>query len=257
MDPVSDEVKAYEPDRSWKGKLRRRLVRLQARRPLTTAPDRPMVSFSFDDAPLTAATTGAEILEARGLRGTFFVSAALSGTQAPMGLCARAGDYHRLAEAGHEIACHTHSHLDCGQATGREALIDVARNERVLQAWGLEAPRTFAYPYGDVAKGPKAALSSRFSILRALHPGVIVRGSDLNQAPAVGVEGAAGEETARRWLDIARKRCGWLILYTHDVREDASPWGCTPAVWAGLVDAAIAEGFDIVTVEDGARRLGL
>ena len=108
---------AYHADASLKGKLRRRVARLAHRRPLVIAPDRPMLSFSFDDAPLTAATTGARLLEARGLRGTYYVSAGLSGQDAPMGVCAGADDYRRLAEAGHEIACHTFSHLDCGRAS--------------------------------------------------------------------------------------------------------------------------------------------
>ena len=45
------DIPAYSADRSLKGKLRRRLVRLAERRPAKRAPDRPMVSFSFDDAP--------------------------------------------------------------------------------------------------------------------------------------------------------------------------------------------------------------
>ncbi|WP_374570854.1 polysaccharide deacetylase family protein [Phenylobacterium sp.] len=248
---------AYQPDRSLRGKLRRRLVRLQHRRPLARGPDRPMVSFAFDDAPLTAAQAGARILEARGARGCYFVSAGLAGTHAPMGVCARAEDYRALAAAGHEIACHTFSHLDCGKALAAEAAADVSRNALAMTAWGVAAPRTFAYPYGDVAAGPKQALAGRFSILRALHPGVIERGSDLNQAPAVGVEGEHGEATALRWLAEALKRRAWLILYTHDVRPDPSPWGCTPQTLERLVDKAKADGFDIVTVEEGARRLGL
>ena len=48
-------VEAYEPDRSLKGKLRRRLVRLAHRRPARVRLERPMVTFSFDDAPVTAA----------------------------------------------------------------------------------------------------------------------------------------------------------------------------------------------------------
>jgi len=248
---------AYQPDRSLKGKLRRRLVRLAHRRPLAAAPERPMVSFAFDDAPLTAARAGAAVLEARGVRGCYFVSAGLAGREAPMGVCADAADYRALAEAGHEIACHTFSHLDCGKAPGAAAASDVTRNAEALAAWGLPAPTTFAYPYGDVGFGPKAALGDRFALLRALHPGVIERGCDLNQAPAVGVEGENGEATARRWLAEARERRAWVILFTHDVRPDPSPWGCTPQALERLVDEAVADGFEVVTVAEGARRLGL
>jgi peptidoglycan/xylan/chitin deacetylase (PgdA/CDA1 family) len=131
---------AYQPDRSLKGKLRRRAARLVHRRPLAAGPARPMISFTFDDAPATAVHAGAQALEARGLHGTFYVAAGLAGGEAPMGVCAGGDDYRRLAQAGHEIACHTFSHLDCGQATGPQALADVAANAEALAAWGAPAP---------------------------------------------------------------------------------------------------------------------
>jgi peptidoglycan/xylan/chitin deacetylase (PgdA/CDA1 family) len=248
---------AYQPDRSLRGKLRRRLVRLSHRRPLSRAPGRPMLSFSFDDAPLTAATDGAALLEARGLRGTYYVSGGLAGTQAPMGICAKGDDYRRLAQAGHEIACHTFSHLDCGQAPGDQALADVEYNAQALADWGLQAPASFAYPYGDVSTGPKQALASRFSTMRALHHGVIEMGTDLNQTPAVGIEGPDGEAVAGRWMETALSRRAWLILYTHDVSDEPSPWGCTPRVLSALIDDALVAGFEVTTVAQGARALGL
>ena len=248
---------AYSADRSLKGKLRRRLVRLVHRRPLARAPERPMISFTFDDAPLTSAVAGAALLEIRGLAGTYYVSAGLAGAEAPMGVCAEAVDYRRLAKAGHEIACHTYSHLDCGQAKGAAARADVVRNIEALAAWGIEEVVSFAYPYGDVAGGPKKALASRYTTLRALHHGLIEKGCDLNQVPAVGIEGPDGEAVARRWMAQAKARKAWLILYTHDVRPDPSPWGCTPEVLARLIDQAKDDGFDVVTVREAARRLGV
>ena len=248
---------AYQPDRSLAGKLRRRLVRIMARRPLATQPPGPMLSISFDDAPLTAAVAGAALLEVRGLAGTYYVSAGLCGTEAPMGRCAEPVDYQRLARAGHEIACHTASHLDCGQASGKRALADVEENARAFAGWNLPPPTSFAYPYGDVASGPKQALASRYSTLRALHHGVIAKGTDLNQTPAVGIEGPDGEAVARRWLNQAKVQQAWLILYTHDVAPEPSQWGCTPDALARLLDQAVLEGFQIVTVAEGARRLGI
>lgn len=250
-------AEAYSADSSLKGKLRRRLVRLINTRPLATAPTRPMVSFTFDDAPLTSAVAGAALLETRGMAGTYYVSAGLAGTEAPMGVCADPVDYQRLARAGHEIACHTYSHLDCGQASGEAALADVARNAEAVASWNLGEMVSFAYPYGDVAGGPKRALAKRFSTLRALHHGLVEKGADLNQLPAVGIEGPEGETVARKWLAEAKARSAWLILYTHDVRPDPSPWGCTPEVLARLLDQAVADGFDVVTVREGARRLGI
>ncbi len=249
-------VEAYKPDRSLKGKLRRRLVRLAHRRPARVELDRPMVTFSFDDAPVTAAQAGAAILEQRGLTGTFFFAAQLADRDGPMGRFAGEAEVRRLVEAGHEIACHTYSHLDCGQAAGAQILADVARNADALARWGSPAAMTFAYPYGDVSGSAKAALAPRYSLLRALHHGLIETGADLNQAPAVGIEGDEGEDVARRWLARAARRKAWLILYTHDVAPAPSAWGCSPGVLARLVDAAAALGFDVVTAAEGAGRIG-
>ena len=247
---------AYQADPSLKGKLKRRVARVVHRRPLRTAPDRPMISFTFDDAPVSATRAGAEVLEARGLRATYYVSAGLSGTEVPMGVCAVADDYRRVAAAGHEIACHTWSHLDCGRASAATADADVTRILATLEAWGLGPIESFAYPYGDVSAGPKGVLKGRFSNLRGLHHGVIEQGTDLNQTPSVGIEGPPGPALARRWMAQALKRKAWLVLYTHDVGPEPSFWGCTPQVLGELVDEAVAAGFEVLTVRDAMRRLG-
>ncbi len=72
----------------------------------------------------------------------------------------------------------------------------------------------------------------------------------------MGIEGPNGEAVARGWLTRALAERAWLILYTHDVRPDPSPFGCTPAALERLVDAAIAGGAEVVTVAEGLRRIG-
>lgn len=246
----------YTADRSPYGKLRRRWSRLVHRRPAVAGPARPMISFAFDDAPVSAARDGAPILTSMGVHGSFYVCAGLAGTEGPMGPYTERRDVEALVEAGHEIGCHTYGHLDCGQAAADDVRATAAKNRQALAAWGAPAPTTFAYPYGDVAPAAKAALSRDYSGLRAIHPGLVEAGSDLNQLPAVGIEGEHGEAVARRWMDRAAARGAWLILYTHDVREGASPWGCTPRALARLADRALEAGFEAVTVAEGVRRLG-
>jgi peptidoglycan/xylan/chitin deacetylase (PgdA/CDA1 family) len=246
---------AYHADGSWRAKLRRRAVRLASRHP-ARQPRRPMLSFAFDDAPASATETGAEILERRGLRGTFYIAAALAGTDAATGRMAEAQAVQGLAAAGHEIGCHTYSHLDCGQATAQDAVEDVALNAETLARWGLPRPTTFSYPFGDVAPATKRALAGRFRLMRALHHGFVTAGCDLNQTPAVGVEGPGGEALAMRWLDRLADRPAWLILTTHDVVDEPSPWGCTPAALERLADVALASGIEVVTVAEGAARVG-
>ncbi|MDR3509366.1 MAG: polysaccharide deacetylase family protein [Caulobacteraceae bacterium] len=246
---------AYSADRSLRGKLRRRLVRGLARRPARLNLDRPMVTFTFDDAPDTAVTNGAKVLEAHGARGSYYVSTSLAGGEGPMGRYATREALMAVAARGHELACHTANHLDCGQARAAQILAEVDANAEAFKAWGAAPATQFAYPYGDVSLDAKRALGGRFKILRALHKGLIETGTDLNQAPAIGIEGARGEDMALRWLKRARDRKAWLLLYTHDVCETPSPWGSTPQVLGALIEAAKSMDFEIVTLSEGSRRL--
>ncbi|MHB8284893.1 MAG: polysaccharide deacetylase family protein [Caulobacteraceae bacterium] len=245
----------YRPDMSLKGKLRRRFVRLQHRRPARGRLTRTMVSFAFDDAPASALTVGGAILESFGKRGTYFISAGLSGTSGHMGPYGTQAQVMAAADAGHEIACHTYSHLDCAQASGEVVAQDIARNSATLMAWGAPEPTTFAYPFGDVAPAAKAAAGQRFALSRALHRGVINTGSDLNQAPAIGIEGEGGERLGLRWLQKAHDQLGWVILFTHGVEADHTPFGATAAGFERLVGEAVARDYDIVTIAEGVRRL--
>ena len=253
---VIDLGEGYAPDRSLKGKVRRRLTRLQHRRPASRISGAPMVTFSFDDAPASAFEVGAPILEARGVRGTFFVACGLAGRVGRAGLYAEADAMRRAHAAGHEIACHTFAHMDCGQAGAETIQADLDRNRKRLEAWGLPAPRTFAYPFGDVSAQAKREIDRRFALSRGVHRGLIRPGADLNQAPAVGVEGVGGEALARAWLARLAAQGGWLILFTHGVTPSPEPFGASADGLARLVDEALARGFEPVTAAEGARRFG-
>ena len=154
---------AYEADRSLRGKLRRRYSRLIHRRPLTLPEGRPMITFGFDDVPATAVSNGAAVLEDAGVRGTFYVCAGLEGQTGPMGAYGGASETERLLDAGHEVACHTFSHLDCGQAGAAAIAEDVRRNGEALAALGRPAgsgppPRVAAIALNTaLLDGPAAA----------------------------------------------------------------------------------------------------
>src|SRR4030088_3172920 len=70
----------------------------------------PMVSFTFDDAPKSAATIGAPILEEYDARGTFYISGGLVDKWSGNWTGVSADDILGLHHRGHELACHTFSH---------------------------------------------------------------------------------------------------------------------------------------------------
>lgn len=86
----------------------------------------PMVSFTFDDIPKSAATTGADLLEQYRAHGTFYIAGGLVDRPSPYWLPASDGDLVALHRGGHELACHTFSHtracdLDAGRNWRRHA----------------------------------------------------------------------------------------------------------------------------------------
>ena len=77
-------------------------------------------------------------------------------------------------------------------------------------------------------------------------------------AAAKDLQAAIAEFTKAPSADgLTKARKAWLILYTHDVAEEPSQWGCTTGALERLIDRAKADGFDVVTVAEGARRIGL
>jgi peptidoglycan/xylan/chitin deacetylase (PgdA/CDA1 family) len=249
-------VAPYSADRSLRGKLRRRLARLSQPRNVNFRLERPMLSVTFDDAALSAAVDGARILEEAGARGTYFVAAGLCGRQEPIGPCLGEADIRRLVASGHEIGCHTLTHLDCGSADADRIERDVDCNQALLQTYGAPPSQTFSYPYGEVSATARRALAGKYRAMRALQPGISATSVDLNQLPAVGIEGHGGEDIAAVWIERAARKNAWLVLYTHDVRREPSPWGCTPQALEKLVAHAIGLGFEIQTVARALDRIG-
>jgi peptidoglycan/xylan/chitin deacetylase (PgdA/CDA1 family) len=95
---------------NFRARLSNRLARHLFAAPLQLKSSQPMVSFTFDDIPLSAATVGAPMLEGYGGRGTFYIAGGLvsqpnNGDNGidPDGIV-------KLRRSGHEIACHTFSH---------------------------------------------------------------------------------------------------------------------------------------------------
>lgn len=252
---MTDATWVYAPTETLFDKVRRKVSRFVERRPARLAFDRPTLSISFDDAPVSAVRAGAKILEAAGVRGTFYISAGLCGRDSPMGPYAGIDEVLRVAAAGHEIGCHTFSHLDCGRSHADVIACDVGLNATTLGEHALSL-ETFAYPYGEISPTAKRVLGERFRALRTVNAGMVAGDADLAGLPGVGIEGPGGEAKARTWIDKAKSRNGWVILYSHDVRDDPSEWGCTPKGLEGLIKDALADGFRILPVKD-ALALGL
>lgn len=233
-----------------------RLARHTARYPAEMTSDRPMVTFTFDDFPKSAATTGAQILESRGVRGSFFATASYMGKVIDGVRQFDDEDIGRLATAGHEIGCHTARHRRLTDLKAAAIEAEFRDNAALMEAAGPPERRlTMAYPYGDVSPRVKRIASHRYDACRGVWAGLNEGRFDRMLLKCVCLEPhVLAQKSAADWIDMAVERSAWLIFLTHDISNAPTDFGITPAALESAVDHACNMGADVLPLSDALAR---
>ena len=235
----------------------RRLARAVPFRPFRLALERPVVSFSFDDFPLSAADNAAPLLEAHNARGTFYFADRLAGDFENGQLIAGPDVAANLARNRHEIGGHTSNHINVQRVAPDQLIADVAANTSAIAALSGQAPTSFAYPFGVVSLNAKRLLAPRFAGLRGIQPGINRGWIDLAHLHAQELYDVSGDlDSIGLLLDGLQRNGGWLIFYTHDVRPDPSPIGCSPARFGAVLDMVRRRDLAIETVAETLHQIG-
>jgi peptidoglycan/xylan/chitin deacetylase (PgdA/CDA1 family) len=211
---------------------------------------RAIVSFTFDDFPRSAVANGAGLLQDHGARGTFYMTGSYCGRVVDGIPQFDTEDLAALAAAGHEIGCHTFTHLRVSKlsavALNREIDLNAAFATRHLP--GIEL-RTFAYPFGDVSFAATIRLQTRFAGCRGIEAGLNAGSVDLGRLRSVRLyDRVIGPEEVSNVIKQAVIRAAWLIFYTHDVSRTPSSFGCTPSLLEHALKSAISAGAEISPV---------
>ena len=217
--------------------------------------DVPMVSFTFDDAPASAGLIGAQGLEEAGGRGTYYIASGLIGREDRGRALVDRLAIRELHLRGHEIGLHGHAHRPAGSFSAQGFHDDLRKNREWLEAIdeGIR-PTNFAYPYGLVAFARKRQLYRLVSSSRSIAPGVMAGNFDPQFLRCVELaDERLTPETLGVYLDAAVKAHGWLIFCAHEITEQPTGWGCTPALFRRALDGAALRGVKIVTVAEGLR----
>ncbi|WP_295857045.1 polysaccharide deacetylase family protein [uncultured Xylophilus sp.] len=226
------------------------LSRHWVRRPLRLQGHGPMVSFTFDDAPLSACEAGAEVLEQLGVRGTYYVAGGLTDRPELGRPCHSVAALRQLLASGHQLGCHGFSHVRCdtlGAAALREEL---DRNAAFLADLGVDTTQLdFAYPFGAYGWGARDICAQRFRSMRITGGGAQCGTADRDALRSHRLYRSApdGVSYADRLAATVRGH-GWLVVNTHEVESDPGPYGCTPKMLHGAVAAAIDAGCQVLPV---------
>ena len=213
-----------------------------------------IISFGFDDCPASAIETALPMLEAEGWRATIYVACGLCGIENHLGTHMSLEDIVAVHGRDHEIADHTFSHVSPNNLSTRAYMADIERNQKALKKLGLPGSRHFAYPFGHVSPSLKKSLRKRFKTSRGVMTAVNTT-QDANLLNAARIFTGERYEAALRQIEIAKTKPQWLNLFTHDVRENPSEFGCTPDEFRTIVNAVQDSGIRVMTVDEAYRTI--
>lgn len=201
-----------------------------------------VISFTFDDFPKSALTAGGAVLERHGVRGTYYTASGLSGRCDNFGPLFDMEDLREAHGKGHEIGCHTNTHLDCAAANSMSLRAETRANAKSLAPIvGEDGITSFAYPFGRTSKVARRVLSNRFASCRGIQPGINAGVPDYAELRANKIYMSLfDKEKIVDLIERNRTVGGWLIFYTHDVSDAPSPYGCTESQLESVVDYATA-----------------
>lgn len=222
------------------------------RRPVPWINRGAVISFTFDDFPRTALTSGGEILKGHGVRGTYYAAMAMMGTMNHLGEQFRREDLEVLLRDGHELAGHTYGHVSCRRVPLSEFVDDMRRGQSLIQqVTGQNEPANFAFPYGHVNTAGKRAVGRETLSARGTWGGPNGPEIDLNLLRANSLYGGIERLPRIQQLILQNEqRGGWLIFYTHDVQPMPSPYGCSPRLLESAVAFAALHSARILPVKE-------
>jgi peptidoglycan/xylan/chitin deacetylase (PgdA/CDA1 family) len=218
----------------------------------------PMISFTFDDFPRSALTVGGRMLTEHSCRGTYYGAMGLMGKAvSPETMFTRA-DLDDLLKGGHELACHTFDHTSClAVSTGK--FVDECANNRHKAATMLSGYQlqNFSFPHGHVTLAGKRSLRSVYDTCRSVEGGINSDPVDLAFLRANPIYSRLAIGTLKQLIYANSQTRGWLVLYTHDVAINPSPYGCTPEYFDEVLRCAVESGADILTIREAVSRYDL
>lgn len=227
------------------------------RRPLRMRNASAIVSFSFDDFPVSAIRIAGPMLRAAGAHGTYYTSLGLMGTTAPTGRIFERPDLEAAIEAGHELGCHTFGHRDAWNTEGGDFDAAIRSNQEALARIAPQARfESFAYPISGPSRATKRVAANYYECSRAGGQTFNQDGTDLNLLKAFFIEmSVANPDRMRATIEACVAARGWLVFATHDVEENPTRYGCTPGLFERVLRWSVDSGARILPVAGALRTI--
>lgn len=159
-------------------------------------------------------------------------------------------DLSALIGKGHELGCHTYSHVGARQtslgAFEEEIRKNRRRAEEMLPGCTL---RNFAYPGGQVTLRLKRLMRKYATSSRGTYVGVNRHWVDLDLLLIQNLFENNPLDRVKEAVDGCKAQPGWLVFYGHEICERPGCYGCTPGYLEAVLEI-VAKTCRIMTVVD-------
>jgi len=143
---------------------------------------------------------------------------------------------------GWDFECHTNTHPWLDQLTDAQIRAEYEAVNNAFIAHGYTTPTQTAYPGGRLdKKGRVKAITAEYR-----NSGRVVWGTmetypvpDWYELKAAQLKSNTKIGTIKGWIDQCISTNALLVILTHDVKDQPSSWGCTPAILTQAVDYAV------------------
>jgi peptidoglycan/xylan/chitin deacetylase (PgdA/CDA1 family) len=138
---------------------------------------------------------------------------------------------------GWDFQCHSHTHPDLKDLTPEEIRWEMEQVDAAFTAHGYAIPEHHAYPFGgynDVVK----AVVAEYRLTGRMVWGFMVTYPvpDWFETKAAQLKRTTGWNRIKGWVDDCIADQALLHIFTHDVSDSPSQYGCTPEKLAQVLD---------------------
>jgi peptidoglycan/xylan/chitin deacetylase (PgdA/CDA1 family) len=214
--------------------------------------DRGAVSLCFDDFPRSAWTEAGPVLERTGARATYYIAGCFADESRDGVPFYKPSDIPEIVGAGHEIGCHTFDHHSALEVGLDSYLASVRRNagyvDTLLPGYVMTS---HALPYGHVRLSHRRALGRMFDGVRGVRAATRTNRIDRTLLRAAGIERRlANTIDWQQLLATTAHDKGWLIVFTHGISDNPTPFDTTPEDLEGFLKQASGHGLRLAPVRD-------
>ncbi|GAA3243729.1 polysaccharide deacetylase family protein [Actinocorallia longicatena] len=231
--------------------------------PPAAAADPTIVSLTFDDGLADQYTNGLPILDAHGMKGTFYVISGRLGTSGNL----TQAQATTIAAGGHEIGGHTLTHADLPTLNPAQQRVQICDDRVALLGMGFTV-KNFAYPFGNAdATTEQASDDCGYNSARGVgglvSPGGCGGCPTAEDIPPVDPEYVATPSSIKTTTTLAQLKNyvtqaennggGWVPLVFHHVCASCGDdYAVTPATLTAFLDwlqPRAASGTTVKTVD--------